>query len=298
MATKIEWCEETWNPITGCSPISEGCQNCYAKRMANRLRGRFGYPEDEPFRVTLHPDKLEQPLRWKKPRKIFVCSMSDLFHEDVNDEWLDRIFTTIRQCLTYKWYGETWHPVIKHTFLVLTKRPERMKMFIAEWLKQKSDYANSFKDLPSIPMRSSPAAKLAAMEAKSFMPHVWLGVTAENQKTANKRIPILMEIPAMVKFVSVEPMLGPVSIMEACDVVLDNDDIPSVQGIGNFLDWIICGTESGPGARPMQIGWARNLKDQCVDNNIPFFLKQMSVNGKLVKMPKLDGRVWGEYPDA
>jgi protein gp37 len=114
MNTKIEWCDETWNPITGCTPISEACEHCYAKRMANRLRGRFGYPKDEPFRITLHPDRLDQPLRWKKPRMIFVCSMGDLFHEDIPAK-------SIIDCLSIM--AEAWH----HTFLILTKRPERAK---------------------------------------------------------------------------------------------------------------------------------------------------------------------------
>lgn len=263
MATKIEWCEETWNVVTGCTPVSEGCQNCYAKRMANRLRGRFGYPEDDPFKVTLHPNKLGLPLKWKKPRKIFVCSMGDLFHEDVPFEFIASVMMTTTICQ-------------HHTFIILTKRPTNVIKYY-KWvnnLKRKS---------------------IASCWPFS---NVWFGVTAENQETANERIPTLLEIPAAVRFVSVEPMLSNVDIIEACDVVLDNGDIPTVQGIDNFLHWMICGAESGPGARPVQIEWARNLRDQCVNANVPFFLKQMNVDGKLVKIPKLDGKKWSEYPNV
>lgn len=255
MATKIEWCEETWNVVTGCTPVSEGCQNCYAKRMANRLRGRFGYPEDEPFRVTLHPDKLEQPLKWKKPRKIFVCSMGDLFHEDVPFMFITNIMGVINACK-------------HHTFIILTKRPDNIINYL-DWLN-----------------------KLAGKESLSTgwpFPNVWLGVTAENQEATDKRIPILLQIPAKVRFVSVEPMVGPVRLKTERDLINPNDIC---------LDWVIAGAESGPGARPMQIEWARDLRDQCVNANVPFFLKQMNIDGRLVKMPKLDGKEWSEYPDA
>lgn len=274
MPTKIEWAEEIWNPVTGCSPVSEGCQNCYAKRMANRLRGRYGYPEDKPFKVTSHPDRLDQPLKWKKPRRIFVCSMGDLFHKDVPFSFICDVFARILL--------ET-----RHTFLILTKRPERMKEFFDTLLVKK---------LP--------------------LPNVWLGVTAENQDQADLRIPILLEIPAKVRFVSVEPMLTVMDLekyLMSCEdcgnqgsIPLDNKPGNSLgrlcldacikRGEPNSLDWVICGAESGYNARPMQINWARNLKDQCEEANVYFFLKQMNVDGKLVKMPELDGHKWNEYP--
>ncbi|GAG05438.1 unnamed protein product, partial [marine sediment metagenome] len=172
MTTKIEWASESWNPITGCTPISEGCANCYAKKMAQRLKGRFGYPEDEPFRVTFHPDKLDQPLKWRKPRHIFVVSMGDLFHPGIL--WSDN--------------QEIWEIMAKcpqHTFMILTKRVERMRIFLTEDLNYK---------LP-LPL-----------------PNVYLGVTAENQQRADERIPILLQIPAAKRFVSIEPMLGPVDL--------------------------------------------------------------------------------------
>jgi len=244
MPTKIEWATETWNPITGCTPISEGCKNCYAKRMAQRLAGRFGYPADDPFRVTLHPDKLDQPLRWKKPRRVFVCSMGDLFHEDVLEEWIDQVYEVIAN-------------TPQHTFQILTKRPERMARYI----------------------RIMSAA----------LPNVWLGVTAENQEQADKRIPVLLQIPAAVRFVSVEPMLEAVVIGD-----LLGDAYSSMHGgFAPGIDWVICGAETGSGARPMELDWARDLRDQCVSAEVPFFFKRDS-NGNR----ELDGQLWEQYPEA
>jgi protein gp37 len=238
--TKIEWTEYSWNPVSGCTPISEGCQNCYAKRMANRLRGRCGYPADEPFKVTLHKDRLEEPLRWKKPRRVFVCSMGDLFHEDV-PRWMR--FEVMDIILQAK----------QHTFLILTKRPANMKEFF-EWY-----YSKAGRTIETIK-------------------NLWLGVTAENQQRADERIPILLQIPAAVRFVSVEPMLGPVDLS-----LSDGVDLSMSVGTGlkpgksyliNSLDWVICGGETGPGARPMHPDWVRNLRNQCQEAGVPFFFKQ------------------------
>lgn len=282
--TRIEWAEAVWNPVTGCTPVSEGCQNCYAKRMAYRLRGRCGYPEDEPFKVTLHPERLDEPLRWKKPRKVFVCSMGDLFHEDIDDGFLCRVFDIM---IVAK----------QHTFLILTKRPERMKDFIVRCVH-------------GVPK------------------NIWLGVTAENQQRADERVPILLKIPAAVRFVSVEPMLGPVNI----DGYLGFNG-PRRMGDGLMyywvapkIDWVICGGETGPGARPMHPDWVRNLRDQCQDAGTPFFFKQwgeykpLPFSGRddglhtlqeypgckydFVKVGKkaagrmLDGRTWDEMPEV
>lgn len=276
--TKIEWTEYSWNPVTGCTPISEGCQNCYAKRMANRLRGRCGYPADEPFRVTLHPEKLDEPLKWEKPRRVFVCSMGDLFHEDVPDEFIEKVFDVMAT-------------VSRHTFIVLTKRPRRLLEFV-KWQTHETGegYLNEG--------------------------NVWLGVTAENQQRADERIPILLQIPAAVRFVSVEPMLGPVDLSkwlggtwycETCECIVDPEFVPFSEihyPCENYLDfipgidWVICGGETGPGARPMHPDWVRSLKDQCQEAGVPFFLKSMHINGKIVKMPEIDGRRWNEYPNA
>jgi len=240
MPTKIEWAKESWNPLTGCTPVSEGCEHCYARRMAQRLRGRYGYPKDDPFRVTFHPDKVERPLKWKKPRRVFVCSMSDLFHPDVDWLIIDNILNTC------------WRAP-RHIFLILTKRIE------AAWYYFRS------------PIFFTPD-----LHRREFLErgNIWLGVSAENQKRANERIPILFEIPAAKHFVSIEPMLGPINLngLEHGSIFF------SALERGLFypekLDWVICGGESGPGARPMHPNWPRSIRDQCQDAQVPFFFKQ------------------------
>ena len=174
--TRIEWTEHTWNPMSGCTKISDGCKNCYAEKMANRLKamGVKGY--ENGFAVTLHPEKLREPLERKKPTMYFVCSMGDLFHEDVPFDYIDQIFSTMVLCP-------------QHTFQVLTKRPDRMKKYL-------EDEDRKFLDI---------AGKNSCVYP---LPNVWLGVTAENQEQADKRIPILLDTPAAVRFVSIEPMLG------------------------------------------------------------------------------------------
>ena len=258
--SKIEWTHSVYNPVTGCTPISEGCANCYAKRMATRLKGRFGYPADDPFRVTFHPDRLEDPLHWHKPRHIFVSSMGDLFHEAVEDDWIHSILSVAIS--TY--YGD-------HTYILLTKRPERMMQFKKYFTSKR----------------------------------IWLGVTAENQARADERIPVLLEIPARMKFVSLEPLLHPINL----------EDYLNGYGDGDHIGWVIAGCESGPGRRPAKIQWFRDIKNQCVEAGVPFFLKQIATEpprmagcevglpiwyerfeSKLIKMPSLDGRVWDQLP--
>ena len=295
MPTKIEWCQETWNPVTGCSHAgSPGCDHCYAKRMAQRLKGRYGYPKDDPFKVTSHPDRLDQPLKWEKPRRIFVVSMGDLFHEDVKYEWTDSIWSRMAKCP-------------QHTFLVLTKRPERMSEFVSE----------------------------VGVFNYDVLPNLWLGVTAENQATADERIPILLQIPAAVRFVSVEPMLSEIWIQNYLNLYEPTTGKPGVKIVGadmfgyqqkRFIDWVIVGGESGPCARPMHPDWARSIRDQCKAAGVPFFFKQWGkwmwwykggmpfIKGKIRKIHKwangsnsfnvgkkkagriLDGRTWDEYP--
>jgi protein gp37 len=230
MTTKIEWCEETWNPVTGCSPISEGCAHCYAQRMAKRLAGRYGYPKDDPFRVTFHEDRLDEPRKWRKPRMVFVCSMGDLFHEDVDLWHIDDIIDT---CMAAS----------QHIYLFLTKRPENIKTFL--------DAATP-------------------RQVKWMAKRAWLGVTAENQARADERVPILLQIPAAVHFVSIEPMLGPVDLNKR-ECLIDKRRFKYT--LGNYLDWVILGGETGPGARPMHPEWARSVRDQCVNAGVPFFFK-------------------------
>lgn len=281
--SKIEWTDSTWNPITGCTPVSEGCASCYAKREAEgRLRGKYGYPQDEPFRVTFHEDKLEQPLKWRRPRKIFVCSMGDLFHEAVTNEMLDDVFDVMALAS-------------HHTFLILTKRPERMKEYLF-LLPDRIGYGDAFceavreadqddpDDLSGAVMNQwvkkvlsveAGIANIAKLEQGVPLPNVWLGVTAENQQRADERIPLLLQIPAAKHFVSVEPMLGPVNFEDVPVGMLGPlrpvrkglpEDIPR-------LDWVICGGETGANARPMHPDWVRSLRDQCQGAQVPFFFK-------------------------
>ena len=260
--SKIEWLDggASWNPITGCTPISEGCANCYARTMAEtRLRGMFGYDKEDPFKITYHFNKLEQPLKWKKPRKIFVCSMGDLFHEDVPTGLIIDIFGVITGA-------------DQHTFLILTKRPERMKSFM--------EYINRFRTTP--------------------LKNVWLGVTAENQRTADERIPILLGTPAAKRFVSVEPMLEQVDLNllrndRSKYVVNKVNHYPGYECTGHlsFVDWVICGAETGQNARSMDLKWARGLRDQCAESNVPFFFKKAGPNNT----PIPDDLMIREYPD-
>ena len=253
MSTKIEWTDETWSPITGCTKISAGCANCYAERMARRLAGRYGYPKaPHHFDVTLRPERLEQPLRWRKPRMIFVCSMSDLFHEDVPFEFVDLVFLTMTACNGL------------HIFQVLTKRPGRM----LEYFNSKQYY-------------SSPQYHAYSL------PNVWLGVTAENQAAADERIPLLLQTLAAVRFVSCEPLLGAINLNLSS---MSSDGYKMLShwyGPDGFdktgsqpereqqkLDWVIVGGESGPGARPMHPHWARSLRDQAQAAGVPYFFKQ------------------------
>ena len=243
--TKIEWCDATWSPITGCTRISEGCANCYAERMT--ARNMWGYDFTP---GTFHPHRLDQPLRWKKPRRIFVSSMGDLFHGQIHDDggcslsmpsyaW-DEILDVVDACP-------------RHTFIMLTKRADVMDVV----MDQTREAASCVGQLEVIP-------------------NVWLGVTAENQKRADERVPILLQIPAAQRFVSVEPMLGPVKWL----------NIPP-----HMPSWVICGAETGPGKRHMDLDWARDLRDQCIAAHVPFFFKKDSDGNSA-----LDGREWKQFP--
>lgn len=241
MATKIEWTDETWNPVTGCTPISPGCANCYARRMATRLAGRFGYPEaPHQFDVTLRPERLEEPLKWRKPRRVFVCSMSDLFHEDVPFEFVVRIWQTMFKAKD-------------HIFQILTKRPVRMSEFM---------------NLPTNNLGTFPVV----------LPNIWLGVTVCTQEETWK-IGELLQIPAAVRFVSIEPMVGEVDMCDFLPHLVDSGALDPNTGAGidimqPGIDWVICGGETGPNARPMHPDWVRSLRDQCQCADVPFFFKQ------------------------
>jgi protein gp37 len=252
MPTNIEWCDETWNPLRGCSRVSEGCRNCYAEKVAARFAGE-GFAYEGLIRngrwngeVRLVEDKLAEPLRWRKPRRIFVNSMSDLFHENVDDETVARIFAVM--------YTAHWH-----TFIVLTKRPERMQRLLTSvkfWMRM---LGVGFEERP---LRHEPLPALC-------VPNVYLGVSVENQETANERIPPLLQTPAAVRFLSVEPLLDEVEIF-ALDGPID-----VVQGAPSPLDWVIVGGESGPGARPCNVAWIRSVVEQCAQVGAACFVKQM-----------------------
>lgn len=249
MANKIEWLQlpgytaETWNPVTGCTKVSAGCQNCWAEKMAKRNAGRCGYPIQDPFKVTFHPDRMNIPNTWKKPRMVFVCSMSDLFHEDVPDSTIHQIIDVI-----------TDEQNSKHLFLILTKRAERMEMFFS-----------------------------AMHGETGWVPqNLWLGVTAETQASVDMRVPALLETPAAKRFVSCEPLLEEINLRDIfyddSINILDALTGNTVKGAeihpGTKLDWVIAGGESGPYARPCNPAWIRFLRTQCTAAKVPFFFKQ------------------------
>lgn len=320
--TIISWTEKTWNPVSGCSPVSEGCANCYAKRMAQRLRGRCGYPADEPFKVTLHPDKLKEPLRMRKPARIFVCSMGDLFHEDVPEKFICRVWDVMR-------YARN------HTFLVLTKRPGKMLRWFQSVQPCSEHGLGGYMVYGGTP-KSYGGKGVIVGEAKHWpLPNVWLGVTCESQERADERIPILLQTPAAVRLVSVEPMLGSTDLRHLhYRRITEIDALAGTHGLirphgGKCakLDWVICGGETGPGARPIHPDWARSMRDQCQAAGVPFHFKSWGAyreacasddpiwNGQspnlkhehgthFIKLnPRetgrlLDGREWDEYPEV
>jgi protein gp37 len=234
MATKstIEWTEMTWNPVTGCTKVSEGCRHCYAERMALRLRAMGNRRYVNGFQVTLHDDLVDLPRKLRQPRLIFVNSMSDLFHEDVPEEFIGRVFETMAFCP-------------QHTFQVLTKRSRRLKEMAAR--------------LP-------------------WPANVWMGVSVEDRRAVG-RIDELREVPACLRFLSCEPLLGP----------LDGLDL---EGIA----WVIVGGESGPGARPLRQEWVESILKQCRGAKVPFFFKQWGGVRKDRTGRELNGRTYDELP--
>jgi len=267
MTTKIQWTEETWNPIAGCSVVSPGCTNCYAmRRMAPRLSKNPATPQ---YHGTVQPSKAGyvwtgkigiagdtaflKPLRTRKPTMFFVNSMSDLFHEGVPDEVIDRIFAIMALCP-------------QHTFQVLTKRSARMRDYFSE-----NERTGNFE-----PMVRMIAAARAIRPDQPYnmtewpLPNVWLGVSIEDQTRADERIPDLLATPAAIRFISAEPLLGPVDLSRAVMLRPVTEIYPGQP----VLDWIIVGGESGKGARPMHPDWARSIRDQCAAAGVPYFFKQ------------------------
>ncbi len=279
--THIEWTDATWSPVTGCTKVSEGCRHCYIERTPPfRMEGRkfrcprcggSGYVEDsdgnrlaygksgqfiagarcarcsgtgragigDTTGVRMHEDRLDVPLRWRKPRKVFVCSMADLFHEAVSDEYIAKVFAVM--ALT---------PEV--TYQVLTKRPARMRALLASGTFAGMVWRDV--DDPSWPL-----------------PNVWMGVTVEDQERADQRIPILLDTPAAVRWLSCEPLLGPVDL-DATGMGVTGTSGPESRP--SAVDWVVAGGESGPNARPMHPSWARSLRDQCATAGVPFLFKQ------------------------
>ncbi|MBA7649894.1 hypothetical protein ES703_57693 [subsurface metagenome] len=250
MGTKIEWTDETWNPVSGCDPVSRGCDNCYARRDAQRLKGRFGYPELNPFRVTMHSDRLAQPFRWKRPRKIFVCSMGDLFHPDVDRSFIQDVFATMGHA----------H---RHTFQILTKRPEWARAF----LNMSYFPPGYYEDYGSI-----------SGQEPWPLPNVQMGVSVEDQLTYDLRVSFLLQIAAAVRFVSCEPLLGRIRLDDINDGYCYRSSLSIKEEYSprTRMDWVIVGAETGPGARYMDPDWARDIRDQCRAAGVPFFMKSVS----------------------
>lgn len=237
--TTIEWTDATWNPTTGCTKVSPGCANCYAERMAKRLKAMGQARYSNEFELTLQDDVVELPLHWKKPKRIFVNSMSDLFHKDVPNEFILRCFRVMESAS-------------QHTFQVLTKRPDRV-LGIAHMLP--------------------------------WPENVWMGTSVENDKYKT-RVKVLQRVPAAVRFLSVEPLLGPIHRLPLTKI-----------------DWVIVGGESGQNARPMNINWVRAIRDKCIQTQTPFFFKQWGAHdadgvkgSKQSNGRELDGRTWDEMP--
>lgn len=300
--TGIEWTDATWNPVTGCSKVSEGCRNCYAERVFPRAYGTERKFSD----VRCHEDRLDKPLRWKKLRRIFVNSMSDLFHEDVPALFIRSVFTTMAIAK-------------QHTFQVLTKRPQRMMKVLSDWERE------------GVTLREGCGVQL---------PNVLIGVSVEDQRTADERIPLLLQTPAAVRWISAEPLLGPINLSHITEpTCFYFNALSKKEGIAfraTGLDWVVCGGESGPGARPCHPQWVRSLRDQCQGAGVPFFFKQwgnwvpdwggdhlLYADGKLIKGTHdhpdawdkkicepvmrvkkrtagrlLDGLEWSEFPEG
>lgn len=232
--SSIEWTGTTWNPVTGCTKLSHGCKFCYAERMSKRLKAMGVDKYKNGFSITIHESLLEEPLKWKEPRLVFVNSMSDLFHRSVPTDFIKNVFEIMNQ-------------VPQHTFQILTKRPSR----------------------------------IVALDSKlDWTPNIWLGTSIESERWLN-RLSQLKETGAQTRFLSLEPLLGPLPDLDLADI-----------------DWVIVGGESGPGARPMQADWVREIRDNCIARKIPFFFKQWGGVFKKRTGRILDNKVWDQMPES
>ncbi len=270
---KIEWTDATWNPITGCTKVSAGCKHCYAEREWPRMTKLVpAYAGRDFTDVRTHADRLDQPLRWKKPRLIFVNSMSDLFHPDVPDSFLDKIFAVMVLA-------------DHHVFQVLTKRADRMRAYLTDPARKQRIYAA----LLAMCGGDADEQHLRKVAFQDAYPNVWLGVTVEDRAAAEERVPLLLATPASIRWLSCEPLLGAVSLT-GLPGGPDADEDVRIDGLrGTFvtsprqetpsplsarINWVVAGGESGPKARPMHPDWARSLRDQCAAADVPFLYKQ------------------------
>lgn len=253
--TNIEWTDATWNPVTGCTKVSPGCDHCYAETLAERFRGAPGHYFERGFDVQLRSEKLDQPLRWRRPRRIFVNSMSDLFHDAIPDEYIARVFAVMAQAS-------------QHTFQLLTKRHGRMRSLLCS-SAFRAHVADALYLMTTGEDADVSTRHIGAWQDGVDWPlrNVWLGVSVENQQWADIRVPALLDTPAAVRFLSMEPLLGPVRLW-------GNDRNPAPRTRVSGIDWVIVGGESGRGARPMHPAWARSLRDQCQAAGVPFLFKQ------------------------
>lgn len=243
--SKIEWTDATWNPATGCTKISPGCKNCYAQTFAERFRGVRGHPYEQGFDLWLWPNRLKLPLAWKTPRRIFVNSMSDLFHERIPDSFIDLVFETM---LSANW----------HQFQILTKRAERMASYV-----------------------QARRRRFGVLSARH--PHLWLGTSVETQKYV-QRAELVARLPSAVRFLSCEPLLGPLELRHV------------LKPTG--VNWVIVGGESGHRARPMQARWVTDIRNQCAEAGVPFFFKQWGGRNKKLTGRLLERRTWDGLPAA
>ena len=304
--TGISWTDSTWNPTTGCDTISPGCDNCYAMRDAPRLQAMMrannvdAYQRDGTaprsgpgFGFQMYPERFAIPRRWHKSdvrhnrtRRVFVNSMSDLFHEQIDVRFLEAVFDVMHECP-------------RHTFQILTKRHRNMHRLLA------GGWPHSPCSGPIADHRQEPAQ------------NIWLGVSVENQQWADARIPWLLKTPAAVRWLSCEPLLGPLDLSpwlsqgdwwcDACDAYISDAQVTNEELHENcrtevkwkcVLDWVVVGGESGPGWRPMEAQWARDIRDQCVDAGVALHFKQWSGLRPKALGRELDGRTWDEYPEV
>jgi protein gp37 len=279
MGTKsqISWTDSTWNPIRGCTVVSPGCDNCYAMRMAARFSGK-GEPYDGLAKMTDKGPKwtgklafienhLKDPMKWQGNRRIFVNSMSDLFHQNAAPEWIHKIFAVMAACQN-------------HQFQVLTKRHNKMATYTT--FPDTRETVSAW--LAWLMCGVKPEIVPQHLQVKWPLPNVWLGVSAESQGAYNKQIDGLMQSEAAVRFLSLEPLIGPIDAQ--------------FEHMSEKPDWVIVGAESGPGRRPMDEGWVRDIRDQCKNAGIAFFYKQKIEGGKKVETPTIDGEKWVEFPDT